>query len=71
MKDKLIKFDWIVNNLIVHNLLKNYLNLKGEFMQLNLLNKRFNAEAAAHCCSVAVLKNQNQPLADVLWNGSS
>ena len=37
MKDKLIKFDWIVNNLIVHNLLKNYLNLQGEFMQLNLI----------------------------------
>ena len=37
MKDKLIKLDWIVNNLIVHNLLKNYLNLKGEFMQLNLI----------------------------------
>ena len=42
-------------NLIVHNLLINYY-------------KRVNTEAVAHRCSVAILKNQKQPLADVLWN---
>ena len=46
MKHKLINFDWIVNKLIIHNLLINYQNLK----------KRINTEAAAHDCSVAVLK---------------
>ena len=35
------------------------------------LNKRVNTEAAAHRCSVAVLKNQKQPSADVLWNRCS
>ena len=27
MKDKFINFDWIINDLIVHNLLISYLNL--------------------------------------------
>ena len=54
MKHKLIDFDRIINNLIVHNLLINY------------LTKRVNTEAAAHWCSVAVLKNQKQTLVDVL-----
>ena len=31
IKRKLIIFDWIVNNLIVHNLLISYLNLIGDF----------------------------------------
>ena len=44
MKHKLIDFDRIINNLFVHNLLLNY------------LTKRVNTEAAAHWCSVAVLK---------------
>ena len=46
--------------LIVHNLLINYLNLI-----------RVNTEAVAHWCSVAILKNQKQPLADVLQNRCS
>ena len=62
MKQKLINFGWIVNNLIVHNLLINY---------LKLFKFRVNTEAAAHRCSVAVLKNQKQPLADVLQNRCS
>ena len=33
MNHKLIDFDWIVNNLIVHNLLINYLSLIKESMQ--------------------------------------
>ena len=37
MKHNLINFDWIVNNLIVHNLLKNYLNLIKESIQRQLL----------------------------------
>ena len=45
MKRKLIKFDWIVNNSTIHNLLVNYVNLK----------KRVNTEAASHRCFVAVL----------------
>ena len=56
MKQKFIKFNWIVNNLISHNLLINYLKLK---------------QATAHHCSAAVLKNQKQPLADVLQNRPS
>ena len=36
-KHKLINFDWIVNNLIVHNLLINYLNLIKESIQKQLL----------------------------------
>ena len=39
MKEKLINFDWIVNNLIVHNLLINYLNLKKESIQKQLLTR--------------------------------
>ena len=35
------------------------------------MNKRVNIEAAAHRCSVAVLKNQKQPLADILRNRGS
>ena len=46
--------------LIVHNLLINYLNLK-----------RVITETAAHRCSAAILKNQKQPLADVLQNRCS
>ena len=62
MKHKqIINFDRIVNNLVVHNLLINYLNLKI----------RVNTEVAAHRCSVAVLKNQKQPRADVLQNRCS
>ena len=45
------------NTVMVHNLLINHLNLKKEPI-----------EAAAHRCSDAVLKNQKQPLADVLQN---
>ena len=37
MKYKLINFDWIVNNLIVGNLLINYLNLIEESLQKQLL----------------------------------
>ena len=59
MKHKLIDFDRIINNLIVHNL------------SINYLTKRVNTEAAAHWCSVAVLKNQKQTLADVLHNRCS
>ena len=36
------------------------------FNKLSELNKRVNAEAPADRCCVAVLKNQNQTLADVL-----
>ena len=57
MKHKLINFDETVNNLIVNNQLINYVNLY-----------RVNKEAAAHRCSTAILKNQMQPLADVLQN---
>ena len=39
MKEKLINFDWIVNNVIVHNLLINYLNLKKESIQKQLLTR--------------------------------
>ena len=42
--ETLINFDCIFNNLIVHNLLRNYLNLQ----------RRANTEAATHRCSVAV-----------------
>ena len=34
---ELINFDWIVNNLIVHNLLINCLNLIKELIQKQLL----------------------------------
>ena len=37
MKHNLINFDWIVNNLIIHNLLINYLNLIKESIQNQLL----------------------------------
>ena len=37
MKHKLIDFDLIVNNLFVHNLLINYLNLIKESIQKQLL----------------------------------
>ena len=50
-------FDWIANNLIAHKLLINYLIEIKE-----LIKKR----ATAHRCSEAVLKNQEQPLVDVL-----
>ena len=43
-------------------------NLVSRLIKLLELNKRINTEAAAHRCSVAVLKNQKQPLADVLQN---
>ena len=59
MKHKLINFDIIVNNLIVHNLLINYLNLK----------KKVNTEAAAHQWSVTVVCNQ--PLEHVVQNRCS
>ena len=36
---------------------------------LNLINKRVNTKAAAHRCSVAVLKNQKQPSAHVFRIG--
>ena len=36
------------------------------FNKLSELNTRVNAEATTDRCCVAVLKNQNQPLADVL-----
>ena len=34
--------------------------------KLSELKKRVNTEAAAHPCSVAILKYQKQPFADVL-----
>ena len=37
MKHKLINFDWIVNNLILHDLLINYLILIKESIQKQLL----------------------------------
>ena len=37
MKHKLINLDWIVNNLIVHNLLIDYLNLIKESIQKQLV----------------------------------
>ena len=37
MKHNLINLDWIVNNLIAHNLLINYLNLVKESVQKQLL----------------------------------
>ena len=40
MKYRLINFDWIVNNLIVRNLLMNYLNLIKESMQKQLLTEQ-------------------------------
>ena len=55
MKHILINFNWIVNNLIVYNLLINYLNLK-----------RVSTEATAHHCSVVVLKNQKQVFFKIL-----
>ena len=39
--------------------------------KLSELNKRVSTEAAVDQCSVAVLKNQKQPLADVLQNRCS
>ena len=50
MKHKLINFDWIVNNLIVFNLLKNYLNLIKESIQKQLLIEQMFFE-------IGVLKN--------------
>ena len=35
------------------------------------LNKRVNTEAIAHGCSIVVLKNQKQPLADILQKSCS
>ena len=61
MKHKLINFDWIVDNLIVLNLLINHLNQYW----------RVHTEVAARRCSVAVIKNHKQPLADVLRNRCS
>ena len=50
MKQKLINFNWIVNNLIVVNVL-----IKSE------PNKRVNTEGATnHCSVVALLKSQKQ-----------
>ena len=49
MKHKLRNLETIVNSLIVHNLLINYLNLK-----------RVNTEATAHCCSVACFKKSEE-----------
>ena len=37
MKHKLIKFDWVVNNLIVHKLLINHMNLIKESIPSQLL----------------------------------
>ena len=37
MKHILIYFHWIVNNLIIHNLLINYLNLNNKSIQKQLL----------------------------------
>ena len=55
MKYKLINFDWIGNNLIVHNLLVNYLNLnKSQYRSSNspLFCSYFkNSEAALVRCS--------------------
>ena len=50
MKHKLINFDWIVNNLIVRNLLINYLNLIKESIQKQLLTEQMFFE-------IGVLKN--------------
>ena len=80
---KLINPDWIVNNLNVDNLLINYLNLEHVYIRPEVISNRFetsnrqyrvnsvkrvNTEAAAYRLSVAVLKNQEQPLVDVLQN---
>ena len=46
--------------LIVHNLYK-----------LSELHERVSTEAAAHWCSIAILKNQKQPLPEVLQNRCS
>ena len=58
MKHKLTNFDWIVINLIVHNLLINYLNLKIASIQKQLLTavlERFKkSEAAVYGCSFDV-----------------
>ena len=55
MKHKLTNFDWIAINLIVHNLLINYLNLKIASIQKQLLTavlERFKkSEAAVYGCS--------------------
>ena len=53
MKHKLINCNLIVHNLIVH------------FHNLLV----YYPEAVAHWCSVAVLKNQKQPLVNVLQKG--
>ena len=37
MKHILINFDWIINNLLFHDLLKNYLNLLKGSLQMQLL----------------------------------
>ena len=52
----MINFDQSVNSLIVHKAVN----------KLSELNKIANTEVAAYHCSVAVLKNQKQPLSDVL-----
>ena len=46
--------------LIVHNLYK-----------LSELHERVSTEAAAHWCSIAALKNQKEPLPEVLQNRCS
>ena len=81
VKHKLINPDWIVNNLIVDNLLINYLNLEHVYIRPEVNSNRFenpnrqyrvnrvkrvNTEAAAYPGSVTVL--QEQPLVDVLQN---
>ena len=56
IKHKLINLDRIVNNLIVHNLLINYLNLKS--VQKQLLTVVLQSKAAvSRCSSIGVLKD--------------
>ena len=67
MKHKLINFDQIVNNLIVRNLLTNYLNLIKESIQKQLLTEQMFFEIGVlenfaifrgkHlCCSLFLIK---------------
>ena len=54
MKHKLINFDWIVSNLIVCNLLINYLNLIKESIKKQLLSKKmfFEIDVLKNFCNI-------------------
>ena len=64
MKHKLKSFDWIANNLIVRNLLVNYLNLVKESIQKQLLTEQMFFETG-------VLKNFAIFRGKHLWWGLS